>query len=142
LTGEPQTPKVDRNKTISASIVSRFGDIAVENLGNAMKTIKMYDVIVLANCRAEKGLLILNRGNAEELHAAAKAPVRKARKLKLTDDETEDAIAETFLKNLNGEVAKLRAERDERKKEVEELKALERVVDELLEEGTTDEMEK
>ena len=114
----------------------------MENLGNAMKTIKMYDVIVLANSRADKGLRILNRGNAEELHAAAKARVRKARKLKLKDDETEDAISETFLKDLNSEVGKLRAERDERKKEVEELKAWERVVDELLEEGETDEMEK
>jgi hypothetical protein len=88
---------------------------------------------VLADCRANRGLRILNRGNSQQLHAEAKARVSKARKFKLKDSETEEFVAEVFLNDLESEVAKFKEKRGEIKKEVEELKAWERVLDELIE---------
>lgn len=120
----------DRNYEISASIIRRYGDIAIANLENASKSIERYVVIGSSECRTASILRKIGDGDPKDEHAAAKARVERLREERIADGVEE---ANKFIQVVKDQAERMEKEVNVVKERVEMMRNMERLIGEIIE---------
>jgi hypothetical protein len=133
LTGDPRVPKADRNAEISASIIRRFGEIALENLENATEYIDRYIPLYATKVSADYALQKIAEGDTEECHKDA---WERREELREQKEAVEDPVelGNCMLEKLE-ESGGVKKELDRIEDYVSDLKDWSKIVDALLEGG-------